>query len=399
MSDQRHRFRLPANTVYLDGNSLGPPLISIAAQVNARVDEWAESLIGGWNQHGWMSEPERVGDRIASLVGAADGRVTVGDTLSVRLYQALAAALALQRREHPERRRVLTDSGNFPSDLYIARSLLATLGSDYELLVVEPQEVTDALDDSIAVLMLTEVDYCTARRHDMQTLTASAHSAGVRVVWDLAHSAGAFPVFLEAFEVDFAVGCTYKYLNGGPGAPAFVSAGTHVDLSSVAPIIAGWLGHAAPFAFESGYRSARGVASFRIGTPPVLAMRALDAALDVFDEVSLAELQTQSQALSSRLIEGVTRRCPALTLVSPRDAASRGSHVSFACDMAYPVMQALITEFQVIGDVRAPNLLRFGIAPLYVRQGDIDTCVDALVAVLDNKLWDRPAYHQRQAVT
>lgn len=401
MRSRRECFRLPEGVAYLDGNSLGPPLASTASQLDRRVDEWADSLIGGWNRNGWMVEPEVIGNRLATLIGAAPGTVTVGDTLSIRFYQALAAALAIQDRQarKPTRRRVLTDSGNFPSDLYIAKSLLTTLGDGYELVVVEPESVTDALDETVAVLMLTEVDYRSARKHDMHALTTAAHACGALTLWDLAHSAGAFPVALEETNADFAVGCTYKYLNGGPGAPAFIHVAQHLDLTSVPRIIAGWLGHADPFAFAPDYRPAPGIEGFRIGTPPVLAMRALDTALDIFDTVALLELAERSAQLSERLIEGVRTHCPSLTLASPADAAARGSHVSFSCEVAYPVMQSLINDFKVIGDVRAPDLLRFGIAPLYVEETDIDRCVQALAEIVKRRLWDRSEYLERQLVT
>lgn len=367
--------------------------------MSERMSQWQDALIGGWNNHGWMVEPERVGDRIARLIGASIGSVTVGDTLSIRLYQALAAALSLQQQREPSRRRVLTDSGNFPSDLYIARGLLATLGDGYELVVVEPEEIAASIDETVAVLMLTEVDYRSARRHDMYALSARARSSNVLTVWDLAHSAGALAVDVQGADVDFAVGCTYKFLNGGPGAPAFLYAAPRLEVAHIPRAISGWLGHAAPFAFETEFRASPGIESFRIGTPSVLAMRVLDTALDAFDGVDMIELEKRAAVLSQRLIDGVMQHCPSLSLAGPRDPQQRGSHVSFSCDTAYPVMQCLIRKYRVIGDVRAPNLLRFGITPLYIDESDIDRCIEVLAEVLDGGLWDRAEFHQRQAVT
>ncbi len=396
---QPQRFILPADTVYLDGNSLGPPLIGTTARLAERIDDWGSSLISSWNDHDWIHEPQRLGNRIAALIGAGTNTVSVGDTLSVSLFQALSAALCLQQSRSPERRKVLTDSGNFPGDLYVASGLLDSLHDDYELCVVAPEEVAAAIDDSIAVLMLTEVDFRTARKHDMRALCKLAREAGVVTLWDLAHSAGAIPVALSDAGADFAVGCTYKYLNGGPGAPAFIYERPQTDIEDLSAAIQGWLGHIAPFAFDRDFRAAKGVGGLRIGTPPVLAMRVLDTALDVFDGVSLDAVAMRSGELSEQLINSVARHCPTVALASPRDPLSRGSHVSFSCAHAYPVMQALIKEHRVIGDVRAPDLLRFGVTPLYINETDITRCVEALAFVLDTRSWDKPEYHRQSAVT
>jgi kynureninase len=350
-------------------------------------------LITGWNRAGWMEAPLRVGDRIGRLIGAEPGQVVMGDTLSIKVYQALAAALALR----PDRRVILSDSGNFPSDLYMAEGLIRALGQGHELRVVAPGEVAAQITDEVAVLMLTEVDYRTGRLHDMAALTKAAHAAGALTVWDLAHSAGAVPVNLADAGADFAVGCTYKFLNGGPGAPAFIYvAPRHAD--AVQPALSGWLGHAAPFDFEPRYRAGAGVARMRVGTPPVLALAALDAALDVWEGVAMADLRARSQSLSERFISAVEAACPDLTLASPRDPECRGSQVSFRFAEGYAATQALIAR-GVIGDFRAPDIMRFGITPLYLDEGDIDRAAQTLAEILNGRIWDDPAYRTRAAVT
>lgn len=390
----RALFDLPEGLIYLDGNSLGPLPRAAAARVARTVTgEWGELLIGGWNRAGWMAQPTRLGDRIARLIGAEAGHVTLGDTLSVKVYQALAAALAMR----PDRRVILSDTGNFPSDLYMAEGLCRTLGAGYAVRTVEPEAVADAIDATVAVLMLTEVDYRTGRRHDMAALTRRAHAAGALSVWDLAHSAGAFRVDAAAGGADFAVGCTYKYLNGGPGAPAFIYvAPRHAD--AAVPALSGWLGHEAPFAFDPGYRPGAGIERMRVGTPPVIQMAALEAALDVWDGVDLDDLRAASLALTDRFIAGVEAGCPSLRLATPREHARRGSQVSFRHPEGYPVMQALIAR-GVVGDFRSPDILRFGFTPLFTRAEDVDGAVAALTEVMRGRLWDRPEHRARAAVT
>lgn len=388
----RSAFHLPEGITYLDGNSLGPMPTHAAERVAAMMrDEWADMLITGWNRAGWYVQPRRVGDRIARLIGAGEGQVVMGDTLSIKVFQALSAALAL----NPSRRVILSDDGNFPSDLYVAQGLARAMGA--ELRVVAPEEVAAAITPELAVLMLTEVDYRTGRRHDMAALTAQAHAAGALTVWDLAHSAGAIDVDLLGADADFAVGCTYKYLNGGPGAPAFIWVHPR-HAEAAAPCLQGWMGHAAPFAFDLGYAPAAGIERMRVGTPPVIALAALDAALDVWDGVGMADLRARSVELTEAFIEGVEAACPGVTLHSPRDPTMRGSQVGFRHPQAYAVMQALIAR-GVIGDFRAPDVLRFGFAPLYNDRGDVDRAVAALAVILAAGAWDRPEYHRRAAVT
>ncbi len=392
---RREAFALPDGLVYLDGNSLGPLPVAARERLATTLDaEWGEMLIRGWNDAGWFDLPETLGERIGRLIGAPPGSVVAGDSTSINLFKALNAALDLA----PRRGLILSDTGNFPTDLYIAQGV-ARSRAGVRLRTVEPEAVAAALDEQVAVLMLTEIDYRSARRHDMSALTAAAHACGALTVWDLAHSAGALPVDLAGADADFAVGCGYKYLNGGPGAPAFVYAHPrHAD--RIGPHLSGWLGHAAPFDFEAQYRPAAGVRRLRVGTPPILAMRALDAALDAWDGIDLDEVRERSLALSNAFIEQVEAQCAGfdVALASPREAARRGSHVTFRHPHGYAVIQALIAH-RVIGDFRAPDLMRFGFAPLYNCAADVDTAASVLAAILREGSWDRPEFHARAAVT
>ncbi|MCG6557781.1 kynureninase [Ruegeria sp. 1NDH52C] len=387
-------FDLPQGVLYLDGNSLGPLPRAAAARVQQAVtDEWGQMLITGWNKAGWMAQPSELGDRIGRLIGAEPGHVVTGDTLSIKVYQAVASALEL----NPDRKVVLSDNGNFPTDLYMVEGLLRSMGPGYELRVVAPEEVEAAITDEIAVLMLTEVDYRTGRKHDMAALTARAHAAGALTVWDLAHSAGALPVDLAGCGADFAVGCTYKYLNGGPGAPAFIYvAPRHAE--QVRPALSGWLGHQAPFAFDLDYRPGAGIERMRVGTPPVIQMAALSAALDVWDMADMADVRAKSIELTEMFIAGVETTCPDLELASPRDPAQRGSQVSFRFADGYAAMQALIAR-GVIGDFRAPDIMRFGFTPLFIDAGDVEAAVAIIADVMQNRLWDKPEYKTRARVT
>ena len=388
-------FHLPEGVIYLDGNSLGPLPKAANAHVGAAMqNEWGDKLITGWNKAGWMALPVQMGDRIGKLIGAEPGHVVVGDTLSIKVYQALASALDLAA---PERRVVLTDNGNFPSDIYMAQGLLRMLDKGYELKIVDPEAVADAIDDSVAVMMLTEADYRTGRLHDMAALTAKAHAAGVLTAWDLAHTAGAVPVDLSGAQADFAVGCTYKYLNGGPGAPAFIYVAPR-HAGRAVPALSGWLGHELPFAFDLDYRPGAGIERMRVGTPPVLQMRALEAAMDIWDMADMSDVRAKSIALCDLFIAEVETACPSLTLNSPREGTQRGSQVSFRHPEGYAVMQALISR-GVIGDFRAPDNLRFGFTPLYIDEADVHGAVEILADILTNDLWDRPEFKVRAAVT
>lgn len=387
-------FHLPEGMIYLDGNSLGPLPKAASARVHKTMqDEWGEMLITGWNKAGWMALPNNIGDRIARLIGAEKGHVVMGDTLSIKVYQALASALEMR----PDRKVILSDNGNFPTDLYMAEGLIQSLGRQHQLKTPAHGDVADHITEDVAVLMLTEVDYRTGQKHDMKALTEKAHAVGALVIWDLAHSAGALPVDLAGCNADFAVGCTYKYLNGGPGSPAFIYvAPRHVE--NIRPALSGWLGHAAPFAFDLNYAAGNGIERMRVGTPPVLQMASLEAAMDVWDMADMKDVRAKSIELCDRFIAGVEAACPALTLDSPRDGAKRGSQVSFQFEHGYPAMQALIAR-GVIGDFRAPNTMRFGFTPLYIDEADVDAAVEIIADVMGNDLWDTDAYKQRSRVT
>ncbi|WP_369724190.1 kynureninase [Bradyrhizobium sp. LLZ17] len=392
--DTKALFHLPDGVIYLDGNSLGALPLGVAERVSRVITaEWGDELIRAWNSAGWYVQPRQIGDRIARLIGAEAGSVMIGDTLSLKVYQALAAALDMKA----ERKIILSDTGNFPTDLYMAEGLIGTLGRGHQLRLVAPEEVEAALSEEIAVLYLTEVDYRTGRRHDMAKLTAKAHALGIVTVWDLAHSAGALPVDLAACGADFAAGCTYKYLNAGPGAPAFLYVAPH-HAGSARAALSGWMGHAKPFAFDLAYAAAGGVERMRVGTPPVLAMAALEASLDIWDQIDIADVRARSLALGDLLITEVERRCPALKLVTPRAHAQRGSQVSFVFGGGYAAMQALIAR-GVIGDFRAPDIMRFGITPLYIGEGEIVRAAEIIEEVIAGEMWRRPEYQVVNAVT
>jgi kynureninase len=390
----RAMFDLPKGVVYLDGNSLGAMPKSARERVRRELDEsWRRELIRAWNTAGWIDLPSKVGDRIGALVGARKGSVVAGDSTSINLFKALTAAIDLAQ----PRKIILSDSGNFPTDLYVAQGVCRLLGQGHELKIVDPEAVESALDERVAVLMLTEVDYRTGRKHSMRELTEKAKAFGIVTIWDLAHSAGALPVDVTGCGIDFAVGCGYKYLNGGPGAPAFIY--VRPDLQErIAPALSGWMGHAAPFAFELGYRPASGIDRLRSGTPPVLSLAALDAALDVFDGVDMVALRKRSVALSEGFIRRIEADCPELQLASPRDPEQRGSQVSFRFAKGYAAMQALIAR-GVIGDFREPDVMRFGFTPLYIGFAEVETAARTLVEIVRGGLWDRPEFHARNKVT
>ena len=390
----RARFDLPQGVTYLDGNSLGPmPKSAVERARQTIADEWGPMLITGWNKAGWMNLPGQLGDRIGRLIGAPAGSTVVGDTLSIKVYQAVASALELR----PGRKTVLSDNGNFPSDLYMADGLLRSLGQGHDLKVVDPEAVLDAIDESIAAVMLTQVDYRSGRLHDMKKITEKAHAAGAIMIWDLAHSAGALPIDVTACNADFAVGCTYKYLNGGPGAPAFIHVRPDL-IDQVRPALSGWLGHAAPFAFDLDYRPGDGISRMRVGTPPVIQMAVLDAALDAFDDISMEALRARSIELSERFISEVEAGCKQVELASPRDPQARGSQVSFRFAEGYAAMQALIAR-GVIGDFRAPDIMRFGFCPLYNTPEEVSHAAAELCDIIATDGWDKPAFKTRKAVT
>jgi len=392
----RERFVLPEDVIYLDGNSLGPVPKAVPERIRQVVErEWGQGLIRSWNAAHWIDLPQRVGDKIAPLIGAEPGEVVAADSTSVNLFKLLSAALDLQRG----RSVILSERDNFPTDLYVAQGVRDQLGRRHEIKLVEASGLKDAIDEQVAVVMLTHVNFRTGARHDMAAITAAAHAKGALVLWDLSHSVGAMPLALNAARADLAIGCGYKYLNGGPGAPAFLY--VRRDLQSrVRPPLAGWMGHREPFAFVPDYAPAEGILRNLCGTPPVLAMAALDAALDLWSEVDLADLRAKSVALADLLIELLDEQGPGLglTLATTRNAKQRGSQVSFAHPEGYAVMQALIAR-GVIGDFRAPDAIRFGFTPLYIGEAEIRAAVDAIEDVVNNRRWDTAEYRKMAVVT
>ncbi len=396
LAHKRKAFSIPQGMIYLDGNSLGVLPVNVPARVaDVATRQWGETLIKSWNEHGWFHLAQKVGDRIARLVGAPAGSVIAGDTISVNLFKLLGAAAKL----NPSRRVILSDNGNFPSDLYVAQGFRDLMDDGYVLKVVDPEQVMDSIDETVAFTMITEVDYRTARLHDMKAVTKRAHDKGALTIWDLAHSAGATPVQLQACDADFALGCTYKYLNGGPGAPAFLYVKPELQ-NRVQPPLSGWWGHATPFAFDLDYRPAPGIIRNQCGTQPILSLAALDAALDVWNDVDMSVLRKKSLDLCKTFIDLVEQRLAShgVTVAGPRDMVQRGSHVSIHHPQGYAVMQALIAA-NVVGDFRAPDMMRFGFTPLYTSFAEVWEAVDILARILDKAEWNQPQFLAKKAVT
>ena len=408
----RDLFDLPPGVIYLDGNSLGALPRAVPARVaHVVAQQWGQDLIKSWNSAGWFALPRRVGDRIAPLIGAGGGEVVATDTTSINLYKVLSAALNIAAQDAPGRRTIVSERSNFPTDLYIAEALCRERGCTLKL--IEPHEVAASLTPDVAVLMLTHVNYRTGAMHDMAAVTAAAHAAGALVVWDLCHSAGAVPVDLSGAQADFAVGCGYKYLNGGPGAPAFVWVQPRHVARCWQPL-AGWWGHAQPFAFTPDYQPAMDITRYQCGTQPIVSLSALDCALDVFAAAEklggMAALRAKSLALTDLFIDAVEALCPgAFTLVTPREHARRGSQVcltptdALPAGSAYAIVQALIAR-GVIGDFRAgdaqqPDILRFGFTPLYLSFDNVLGAAQALAEVVRTREYAQARFHHKQAVT
>jgi kynureninase len=405
----RALFSIPAGTIYLDGNSLGVmPAATPARVADTVAREWGTDLIQSWNKNGWFAMPQQVGNKIARLIGAGDDEVVATDSTSINLYKVLSAALNMAAVDSPTRKSIVSERSNFPTDLYIAEALCKERG--LELVLVEPEGIAAALNNDVAVLMLTHVNYRTGAMHDMAALTAAAHAAGALMVWDLAHSAGAVPVDLSGASADYAVGCGYKYLNGGPGAPAFVWVNPKHANRFWQPL-AGWWGHAAPFAFTPDYQPAPGITRYQCGTQPIISLAALDCGLDVFTAAEalggMAALRTKSLALTDLFIALVEERCAGhgLGLATPRDHAQRGSQVCLTRDEgAYAIVQALIAR-GVVGDYRAgdggqhKDILRFGFTPLYIGFEEVWLAVEHLKQVLESGEWQRPEFNRQHAVT
>jgi kynureninase len=401
LASLRSQFDLPAGVIYLDGNSLGArPTAALARAQDVISREWGKDLITSWNTAGWFDLPKRLGNRLAPLIGAGEDEVVVTDTTSLNLFKALAAAVHLQAQtpKSAARRVILTERSNFPTDIYMAQGLSNWLERGYTVKLVDSvEEIPAAIDADTAVLMLTHVNYRSGYQHDMAGLTALAHARGAVAVWDLAHSAGAVPVDLNGANADFAVGCTYKYLNGGPGAPAFIWVPKKHQATFTQPL-SGWWGHAAPFAMAPGFAPTAGIGRALCGTQPIVSLAMVECGLDVFGQTSMAAIRAKSLALTDLFIELVEVRCGGhpLGLVTPREHAQRGSQVSFTHPHGYAVMSALIAR-GVIGDYREPEIMRFGFTPLYTSYADVWDAVEILKQILDNKEYDVAA--ERGAVT
>jgi kynureninase len=395
----RDHFDLPEGVIYLDGNSLGArPRAALQRASQVVAQEWGQDLIRSWNSAGWFDMPRRLGDRLAPLIGAHEGEVVVTDSTSLNLFKALASALAMQERTDAARRVIVTERSNFPTDIYMAEGLTRWLDRGYQLRLVDsPDELAGAVAEDCAVLMLTHINYRTGYQHDMGAVTREAHASGALVVWDLAHSAGAVPLDLHGAEADFAVGCTYKYLNGGPGAPAFIWVPRRHQAAFAHPL-SGWWSHATPFAMAPAFEACGGIGRALCGTQPVVSLALVECGLDVFAQTSMQALREKSLALTDLFIDLVESRCAGhpLGLVTPREHARRGSQVSFTHPHGYAVMAALIAR-GVIGDYREPQIMRFGFTPLYTRFADVWDAVDILKDILDREDYDIAA--ARGAVT
>lgn len=391
----REQFDLREGLIYVDGNSLGALPRSTAGRIaSAITQEWGEGLITSWLGADWVNAPRRIGDKIARLLGAEAGEVIAADSTSVNIFKALTAACSLR----PERRVILSETTNFPTDVYMMQGVEAFSGGRLQSVTVDPEAVLDRLGDDVAVLLLTQVHYKSGRIRDMAEVTRRAHEAGALVIWDLSHSAGAIPVDLNGAQADFAVGCGYKFLNGGPGAPAFIFVARRHQAAT--PVLSGWFGHASPFTFEENYRPADGIGRFLCGTPPVLGLTALECGIDLFLQADMHELRHKAQRLGQLFIQRMEERCGefGFELVSPSDPELRGSQVSYAHPQGYEIVQAL-KERDVIGDFRAPDILRFGLTPLYLRYVEVFEAVERLRDVCVTRAWDKAEYRERAAVT
>jgi kynureninase len=391
----RDRFVLPDGLLYLDGNSLGPMPRAAGAVFSRTIEEeWARDLIGSWNSAGWFDLPSRLGDRLGALIGAAPGQTLVCDTTSINLFKAIHAAIGLR----PHRDVIVAEAGAFPTDLYIVEGAMASAGRPLRRRLIGNDGAIEALlDEHVAAVVLSHVDYRSGRLLDVADITRKVHAAGALVIWDLCHSIGVVEFHFDAENVDFAIGCTYKYLNGGPGAPAFIAVAQRL-LSEARNPLSGWWGHAAPFAFDRDFRPDPGIRRFLCGTQPILSMRGVEAALDALGDVVIADLRRKSLALTDLFIARVATLLPELAILTPREAALRGSQVAIAFDKGYPVVQAMI-ERGAIGDFRAPDIIRFGFAPAYLGFVDVWDAAELLSDCIRGEVWRDSRYNQRHAVT
>jgi kynureninase len=392
----RDRFIIPDGVIYLDGNSLGPmPRAAVSIFSRTIEQEWGQDLIKSWNSAGWFDMPLRLGDRIGALIGAAPGQTVVSDTTSINLYKAVHAAIGLR----PDRDVVIAEAASFPTDLYIIEGAMTSAGRPMQrrLVGTDGPSVEALLDETVAVVVLSHVDYRTGALLDVAASTEKIHKAGALVVWDLCHSAGVIEIAFDRDKIDFAVGCTYKYLNGGPGSPAFVSV-AKVHQAAARHPLSGWWGHAAPFAFDRDFRPDAGIRRFLCGTPPIISLRGVDAALDALEGVEVAALREKSLALTELFMMRISALLPGLDIATPREPLLRGSQVAIVFDHGYAVVQAMI-ERGVIGDFRAPDTMRFGFAPLYLRFADVWDAAEILAECVHAQVWRDPRYNQRLAVT
>jgi len=397
IASSRDAFILPEGVIYLDGNSLGPVTKASAARVQKVVhEEWAQGLIRSWNDADWINSGTRIGDRIAKLIGANDDEVVVGDSTSVNVFKQVATAVKLR----PGRKVIVSEAGNFPTDLYMVQGLIDLLDDDYELrLVPEGANVKEAIGEDTAAVLITHVDFKVGQQYDMADLTKAAHDKGAIMIWDLCHSAGAVPVDLNGANVDLAVGCTYKYLNGGPGAPAFCFVAKRLQADARQPLY-GWMGHAKPFDFDTNFVPAPGITRHLSGSHVILALSSLDSALDVWDDVTMDQVRAKSLDLTDLFMDLVESRCADMGFetITPRDRIVRGSQVSLLHKNAFPIMQALISK-GVIGDYREPDILRFGFTPLYTSFADVWDAVEILSDIMAKGIWKEDRFNVRGAVT
>ena len=392
----RQEFHIPQGVIYMDGNSLGAMPKAVLKRVGEVTErEWGDHLIKSWNTADWFNAPHRIGDKIAPIIGADKGEVVATDSTSINLFKALSAALGI----NSERSVIVMEGSNFPTDNYIAQGLVEFLGRQHEIRFVENDGIMDAIEDSVAVVSLTDVHYKTGHRLDMDAITARAHRHGALTVWDLCHSAGAVPLDLNGANADFAVGCGYKYLNGGPGAPAFIFVAKRHQ-NRVKQPLTGWWSHSAPFDFTRDYESGEGINRMLCATQPIISLCALEVGVDIMARADINKIREKSKKMGDVFIALAEQKFGGygFGIASPRNADNRGSQISLTHANGYAIMQALI-ERGVIGDFRAPEILRFGFTPLYLRYVDVWDAVDILADIMANEIWQDPKYHVRSAVT
>jgi len=401
-------FLIPNQLIYLDGNSLGPLTKASQSRIDKVVNEqWGNDLISSWNKHEWFQLPEVVGKKIASIINAPTGSITISDSTSINLYKLIRAAISINDKKGGGKESILGDDLNFPTDLYIAQGIINNIYSNYSLDIISTkkekdptQKIIESIDDTTAIVMLTHVGYDTGYAYDIKRITEKAHHHGALVIWDLSHSIGTLAIDVEDLNIDFAVGCTYKYLNGGPGAPAFIF--VHPDHLHIEPTITGWMGQENPFDFNLKYDSSKSIRKFRVGTPHIISLASLDASLSLFEDVNMQELENEAQNLLDQFIIAVELQCPSMSIICPKDRNSRGTQLVIEPKdndvSAYAVIQNLIAR-NVIGDFRQPNRCRFGIAPLYISESDIESAVQILADILNTKSWDNPNYLTKAMVT